>query len=193
MLSEGQNGPERALGEQVRPIESLESLMQGYQQADRDATSMLISRLSPAILQFFLGEVRDRSRAEDLLQDFWLRVHKARHTFQEGKPLLPWAYAIARRVRVDQYRRTRRLLEHELQSDKLPDMASEVPTPIGQNKLADLLKDLPKAQRETVLLLKCGGLSLQEVARTTGVSVGAVKQRAFRAYEALRKALGSAA
>ena len=83
-------------------------------------------------------------------------------------------------------------MQHELQSDKLPDMASEEPIPIEQNKLADLLKDLPSAQRETVLLLKFGGLSLQEVARTTGVSVGAVKQRAFRAYEALRKALGGA-
>ena len=83
---------ERAAGE-------IEALMSGYQQADGEATATLITRLSPQIFQFFLAQVRDRSLAEDLLQDFWLRVHKARHTFRAGEPLLPWVFAIARRTR----------------------------------------------------------------------------------------------
>ena len=57
--------------------------------------------------------------------------------------------------------------------------------------MGDLLKTLPPAQREVIVLLKVRGFSLEEVARTTGSSVGAVKQKAFRGYQALRKLFGS--
>jgi RNA polymerase sigma-70 factor (ECF subfamily) len=57
--------------------------------------------------------------------------------------------------------------------------------------IAELLKKLPASQQEAVLLLKFSGLSLEEVARATGTSIGAVKQKAHRAYVQLRKAFGS--
>jgi RNA polymerase sigma-70 factor (ECF subfamily) len=56
--------------------------------------------------------------------------------------------------------------------------------------MTDLLKSLPDSQREILLLLKVSGMSLEEVARATGVSIGSVKQKAHRAYESLRKRLG---
>jgi DNA-directed RNA polymerase specialized sigma24 family protein len=52
-----------------------------------------------------------------------------------------------------------------------------------------LVADLPDAQREVVTMLKVGGLSLEEVARATASTVGAVKQKAHRAYQRLRKLL----
>jgi len=149
--------------------------------------------LSPQIFQFFLAQVRDRSLAEDLLQDFWLRVHKARHTFRTGEPLLPWMFAIARRTKVDQYRRNRNIKSHEFQVEQIPDVVSREPERKDTPALADLLETLPAAQRETIWLLKVSGLSLEEVARATGSSVGAVKQRAHRAYEKLRKIFGEQA
>jgi RNA polymerase sigma-70 factor (ECF subfamily) len=175
---------------QARPTGEVEALMRRYQQADTDAAVTLVNRLSPQIFQFFLAQVRDRAQAEDLLQDFWLRIHKARATFRPGEPLLPWIYAIARRVRVDQYRRTKRIREHEFQSEELPDAPACEPAKRSLPKMVDLLKSLPASQRETVLLLKVSGLSLEEVARATGTSVGAVKQKAHRAYEKLRKVFG---
>jgi RNA polymerase sigma-70 factor, ECF subfamily len=167
--------------------------MSRYQQADGEATATLISRLSPQIFQFFLAQVRDRSQAEDLLQDFWLRVHKARHTFRAGEPLLPWVFAIARRTKIDQYRRTRTTRSHEFQVEELPEVTAREPARNDSPALADLLRTLPAAQRETIWLLKVSGLSLEEVARATGSSVGAVKQRAHRAYEKLRKVFGDQA
>ena len=149
--------------------------------------------MSPQIFQFFLAQVRDRSLAEDLLQDFWLRVHKARHTFRTGEPLLPWMFAIARRTKVDQYRRNRNIKSHEFQVEQIPDVVSREPERKDTPALADLLETLPAAQRETIWLLKVSGLSLEEVARATGSSVGAVKQRAHRAYEKLRKIFGEQA
>lgn len=164
--------------------------MRRYQHGDTEGAARLVERLSPRIFQFFLMQVRERPWAEDLLQDFWLRIHHARHTFRSGEPLLPWAYAIARRVQVDGYRRKMRILTHEISNEEL---VRNTTAPIGAEtrpKLVELLKTLPPAQREVLLLLKVGGLSLEEAARATGTTVGAVKQKAHRAYTALRKLAG---
>ena len=169
----------------------LEALMAAYQQSDQEAATTLVAQLSPPIFQFFLAQSRNRAEAEDLLQDFWLRIHKARATFRPSEPLLPWLYAIARRVRVDHYRKTKRVREHEVLSEQLPEKAHDsARQTIPQ--MTELLQSLPESQRETLLLLKVSGMSLEEVARATGVSIGSVKQKAHRAYESLRKRLGKA-
>lgn len=167
----------------------LDRLMERYQQADRDAPATLVESLSPALLRFFSSQVATREQAEDLLQQTWLRIHRVRHTYRPGQPALPWIYAIARRVRVDGYRRTRRIILHEIRMDTVPErlMQAEIrnPTPVFDT----LVAALPGAQREVVTMLKVGGLTLEEVARATSSTVGAVKQKAHRAYERLRKSL----
>lgn len=178
--------------EGIKQPRELESLMQRYQQSDGEAAAMLVTRLSPQIYQFYLAHVRDRSLAEDLLQDFWLRIHNARRTYRSGEPLLPWMYAIARRVRIDHYRRSRKSRNHEISSGQLPEFAAQEKQGQDPAELHDLLKTLPAAQQEVILLLKVSGLTLEEVARTTGTTVGAVKQKAHRAYEKLRKLFGEA-
>ena len=87
--------------------ERLRVLMQGYQQGDGAATIELVERLSPMLLRFLAGPLQTRPFAEDMLQDCWLRVHKARHTYRSESPVLPWIFAIARHTRVDAYRRRR--------------------------------------------------------------------------------------
>src|SRR5256714_5341833 len=96
--------------------------MARYQQGDAAAAGLLVDTLSPQLFRYFLGQVRSRDLANDLLQDFWLRIHSARHTYRPPEPVLPWLYAIARRVRIDQYRRSRNRSGRELQMDKLPDV-----------------------------------------------------------------------
>ncbi|HEY7212292.1 MAG TPA: RNA polymerase sigma factor [Bryobacteraceae bacterium] len=170
--------------------DELESLMRRYQQSDREAASRLVESLSAQVFRFFLAQVRDRSRAEDLLQDFWLRVHHARRTYRAGEPVLPWIYAIARRTQIDDFRRRTRVSRHEWQSETLPETAASAADQDDSPALDDLLKPLPASQREVLILLKVNGLSLEETARATGTSVGAVKQKAHRAYNTLRKVLG---
>jgi RNA polymerase sigma-70 factor (ECF subfamily) len=150
----------------------------------------LVTQLSPQIFQFYLAQSRNRAEAEDLLQDFWLRIHKARATFRPGEPLMPWLYAIARRVRVDRYRKTKGAREHEIVTDQLPERAAPEILRQDEPKISEMLQSLPESQREVLLMLKVSGLSIEEVARATGVSVGSVKQKAHRAYESLRKRLG---
>jgi|SRR5690242_7911441 RNA polymerase sigma-70 factor, ECF subfamily len=182
---------EQRPAERIKQSGELEALMQRYQQSDAEAAGMLIAQLSPPIYQFYLAHVRDRSLADDLLQDFWLRIHSARRTYRPGEPVLPWVYAIARRVRIDHYRRSRGRQRHEIQSEQLPERAAAETQIANSPNLADLLKTLPESQREVILLLKVSGLSLEEVARATRSSVGAVKQKAHRAYEKLRRLFGS--
>jgi RNA polymerase sigma-70 factor (ECF subfamily) len=166
--------------------------MERYQQADPEAPAALISSLSPGLLRFFRSQVASREQADDLLQETWMRIHRVRHTYRPGEPVLPWIYAIARRVRIDGYRRTRRIIAHEVAMETLPEPPAEEQRDMLPS-FDTLVGALPDAQREVLTMLKVGGLSLQEVACATSSSVGAVKQKAHRAYERLRQLLQAGA
>jgi RNA polymerase sigma-70 factor, ECF subfamily len=171
-------------------IAALDRLMARYQQADPEAPAALIAALSPALLRFFMTQdPMSREQADDLLQETWLRIHRVRHTYRPGQPVRPWVYAIARRVRVDGYRRTRRIRAHEIATEILPEPRPRFETRNLLPAFETLVAVLPGAQREVVTMLKAGGLSLEEVARATSCTVGAVKQKASRAYERLRRML----
>ena len=169
-----------------RAVVDLDHWMERYQQADPEAPAVLVSALSPALLRFFQSQAPSREQADDLLQDTWLRIHRVRHTYRPGEPVLPWIYAIARRVRVDGYRKTRRIAIHEATMEVLPELAAEGARKDTLPAFETLVAGLPEAQREVITMLKMGGLSLEEVARATSSTVGAVKQKAHRAYERLR-------
>src|SRR5271163_497098 len=165
----------------------LESLMYGYQQADEEAARALIEKVSPLLLRYFWAHASHRRFADDLLQDTWMRVHKARHTYRRGEPVLPWIFAIARQVGLDNYRRAHRVEIRETQVDVLPETAAS-----SSNILQDLpdmdaiLAELPVSQREVIVMLKVSGMTIEEVARATSSSAGSVKQKAHRAYRKLR-------
>lgn len=168
----------------------LEDLMLRYQQADAAATAVLIGQVSPMLLRFFRSQCESRAEAEDLLQDTWLQIHKVRHTFRSGEPLLPWIYAIARHVRVDSYRRSQRIRSREQIMSPLPELSANVKGSAAELPDFDtLIAVLPPSQREVVSMLKVGEMSLIEVARATSSSVGSVKLKAHRAYEKLRAVL----
>ena len=100
-------------------IRELERLMISYQQADAKAVMTLIEVLSPQLYEFFAERAGSRTEAEDMLQDAWLKIHRVRHTYRPGAPVLPWVYAIARCVGVDTYRRRRRIESRETGVDRL--------------------------------------------------------------------------
>ena len=164
----------------------LENLMEGYQNGDREAADRLIERASPALHRYLAIHSGDRRYADDLLQDVWLRIHRARHTYRPGEPVLPWLYAVARHARIDGYRR-REFERREEALEGVPEPAAPVAEDRSRGPdLEQLLASLPESQREVISLLKISGLSLEETARVTRSSVGSVKQKAHRAYEKLR-------
>ena len=169
---------------------ALESLMSGYQQADEEAARALIEKVTPLLLRYFWAHAFHRRFAEDLLQDTWMRIHKARHTYRRGEPVLPWIFAIARHVGQDNYRRARRVEIRETQVDVLPETAAPTSTVLRDIPDMDaILAELPASQREVIVMLKVSGMTIEEVARATSSSAGSVKQKAHRAYRKLRDLL----
>ena len=165
----------------------IETLMERYQRGDFTAAAALVNQLSPQLHRFFLVEFVSRQYADDLLQETWLRIHRVRHTYRPGQPVLPWLYAIARHIRVDHYRKVRRSAIHEQrlgQNRDVPQPARTVSANVPD--LQEILGTLPESQREVIAMLKVAGMTLEEVARATSSSIGSVKQKAHRAYESLR-------
>ncbi len=159
-----------------------------YQNADPAAAAALVSMLSPALLRFFRFNAGSREQAEDLLQETWLKIHRMRHTYRPGERVMPWVYAIAHHVRIDSYRKTRRVIAHETSLDPMPDGAAPNPDQEALH-FESLVATLPQSQREVVTMLKSTGMTVEEVARATSSTVGAVKLKAHRAYERLRELL----
>ena len=169
--------------------------MERYAGGDDEAFSALYDALAPRLLQFLMRQTRDDSRAEDLLQQTMLQIHCARGRFIQGAEVLPWAFAIARRLLIDSYRRRK----HEVSSGSDPaGDATSAHQPVDDRLHAlrvakdveRVLAEMPEAQRVAFELVKKDGLSMKEAAQVLGTTVTAVKLRAHRAYVALREALG---
>jgi len=182
--------------ESISPLDDappvLEQLMRRYQEADRAAAESLMQALMPVLSRFFLSMPDGRLAADDLVQETLLRIHRARHTYRPGEPVLPWVYSIGRHVRVDHYRKLRRTVHHEEAVD--PDIlqARAISTQSeaeGSPDFDTLMNYLPESQREVLTMLKVLGMTVEEVARVTSSTTGAVKQKAHRAYDRLRSLL----
>lgn len=170
------------------PDSNLERLMARYQEGDFAAATALIGRISPQLHRFFMAQFATPGDADDLVQDTWLRIHRVRHTYRCGEPVLPWLYGIARHVRVDHYRKTIRTARRERGLEEIPDVAAVFPESRRDgDELRELLAPLPESQREVIEMLKIAGMSLEEVARATSSTVGSVKQKVHRAYKKLRE------
>src|SRR5262249_46244780 len=165
--------------------------MTRYAAGDEAAFAEVYDALSPRLYRFLLRQTRDVARAEDILQQTFLQIHRARDTFIAGAEVLPWAFAIARRLLVDARRRgPRELLEdaEAVAPEPRPDdlvVAHELASRVRRE-----LARLPEAQRVAFELVKQDGLSHAEAAAALGTTVTAVRLRAHRAYEALRAVLG---
>lgn len=170
-------------------------LMQRYQRADGEAADELVTLLNPLLARYYYAWTRDAAQVEDLLQECWLRIHRARGSYRVGEPLLPWVLAIARYTRVDQYRQKRRSSGRESGLEEMVvhpsvDPRAALETRLEARAMLVAVEALPEAQREVLLLLKMEGMSVGEVANATGSTAAAVKQKAYRAYQAVRRALG---
>jgi RNA polymerase sigma-70 factor, ECF subfamily len=167
--------------------------MDRYAIGDDAAFGELYDLLSPKLLGFLYRQTRDRARAEDLVQQTFLQMHCARETYVTGADVVPWAFAIARRLAIDSYRRTKReVLDPDLDLATMVDDAGPddaLRSKQAAEMLQQTLDSLPESQRVAFELIKRDGLSVAQAAETLGTTVTAVKLRAHRTYQALRSAL----
>jgi RNA polymerase sigma-70 factor (ECF subfamily) len=172
--------------------DQLIELMVGYQKGSMDDFAGLYAALEKPLLRYLWTFVRNSTLAEDLLQETFLQLHRARQTYTPPRPVRPWVYAITRHVALMHLRSARRRKEM-LADNELP----EVPVPPEMEKLGDsrtvhrLLGELPRAGQEVLILHHLLGLSFQEVGQILGIAAGTAKVRAHRALKALREKIAS--
>jgi RNA polymerase sigma-70 factor (ECF subfamily) len=168
----------------------LERLLCLYQEGDTAAAARLVRTVSPMFVRFCIRQGDSRHDVEDIVQEIWMRVHQARHTYRPGAAAAGWLYAVARNARLDARRRRERFASREIQLEALPEPAAPAPPQAPLREISGILEALPAGQREA-LLLRGYGMSLEEIASTTCSTVGAVKQKVHRAYKTLRTALAA--
>jgi RNA polymerase sigma-70 factor (ECF subfamily) len=182
-------------GGQVGGRSAADAAMDRYAAGDDAAFGQVYDTLAPRLYGYLVRQTREVARAEDLLQQTMLQIHRARSSFIAGAEVTPWAFAIARRLLVDSVRRGRR---EALGVEGEPDPGASA-EPLADEWVAardlakrveSVLAKLPQSQRQAFELIKNEGLSVAEAAQVLGTTVAAVKLRAHRAYEALRGALG---
>jgi RNA polymerase sigma-70 factor (ECF subfamily) len=130
---------------------------------------------------------------QDLVQQTFLQVHRARRDFRAGMRLRPWLVTIALNLARDHLRRRGRRPETALEDAPEP-VAPAPPEDDGTARLVrEALAALPQDQRQVIELHWFDGLSFPEIATVVGARAGAVRVRAHRGYVALRRTLGAAA
>lgn len=177
--------------------------MAAYCAGDSGAFERLFASLAPRLHGFFMRSFESRAVADDLLQTTFLKLHRARDTYRREQPVRPWLFTIAARVRLDEHRKRKRLAEdfdeeamaraeeNQLAAAPAPEpavLSDRVSDRVAQVRVA--LASLPESQRIIIHLHRFEGLTFAQIAASLGTTEGAVKLRAFRGYERLRKLLG---
>ena len=176
-----------------------ETLMAAYVAGDGRAFEQLFARLAPRLHRFFQRSFRSEATADDLLQKTFLKLHRARDTYKPDMRVAPWAFAIAARVRLDEFRRRKRLAEDgdeealaradEAQAAEARERDESAIDGDTADAVRRAVDALPESQRVVIHLNRFEGMTFAEIARVLGTTEGAIKLRAFRAYGALRQAL----
>jgi RNA polymerase sigma-70 factor (ECF subfamily) len=164
-------------------------LIQRWQQGDPNACQELLDDIGPSLTRFLRRRVADPRELEDVYQEVFMAIFEARHTYQPGRPFEPWLFAIARNIAVD-YSRRRWARSHweELVAEP-PERPADVSNAAAP-ELGEVLAGLPPDQRDAFSMLKLDGLSVEKAAARAGVSVGALRVRAHRAYKSLKRLIG---
>jgi RNA polymerase sigma factor (sigma-70 family) len=171
--------------------------MAAYVAGDRRAFEQLFARLAPRLHRFFRRSFSAEGTADDLLQVTFLKLHRARATYKPDMRVAPWAFAIAARVRLDEYRKRKRLAEDgdEEALARADEARAAEPRDTGtiDGDTAEAIRRavdaLPESQRVVIHLNRFEGMTFAEIAGVLGTTEGAIKLRAFRAYGALRQLL----
>jgi RNA polymerase sigma-70 factor, ECF subfamily len=178
-------------------------LMEEARDGDREAFGTLFERHADALRNFIYRIIGNHHRAEELTQEAFLQIYRARERYEPRAAFSTFLYRVGTNLSVNEIRRfeTGKLEPLETSTSSDPSVAATrvladetAVTPERQvalreagEQVVDALRRLPANQREALLLSRVEGLPHREVARCLGTSPFAIKNLVFRARRLLRE------
>lgn len=172
--------------------------MTRYADGDASAFPILYDAIAPRIEGLVRRRIHDRSRIDDVVQQTFERIHRARATFIRGADVLSWAFKIARNLCLDlgaQGWRERASVDRE---DAVDPVAAAVAEVVDAERVAmaretlarlvDAFRRLPRRQQLALELVRVEGFSMAAAADNLGTTIASVKMAVFRGGAALRQA-----
>jgi RNA polymerase sigma-70 factor (ECF subfamily) len=179
-------------------------LMLDVKAGDEQSFALLLQRYRSPLVNFLYRMVRNREQAEDLAQEVFIRVYRARADYVPSAKFTTWLFRIATNLALNSVRDTRhQRLEVSLDTpvtadaedgdertldvaDKRPDIEQHLVEEARKEMIRHAIDKLPEKQRAAVLLHKYQELDYGEIAKILACSESALKSLLFRAYESLR-------
>lgn len=193
-------------GDDARPASGVEQsdleLVRRAQRGERGAFDLLVLRYQHKVVKLVARLLRDRTEAEDVAQEAFVKAYRALGSFRGDSAFYTWLYRIAvNTARNTLASRQRRPLQYEAglsegEQAAVDSRMRHVDTPEA-NALSDeihetvnrAIGDLPEDLRTAIVLREVEGLSYEEIAAAMDCPVGTVRSRIFRAREAIDRIL----
>ena len=174
------------------------ALMLRYCDGDVVAFETLYRRHNDALYRYLLRLCRQPQQAEDVFQEVWSKIIKARANYRPTAKFSTFLYRVAHNCFIDHVRRNKRHThfvvaepDHQPDPGDEPDIQAE--RALARRRLLAALDDLPDEQREVFLLYEEAGLGLDEIASITDCNRETAKSRLRYANNKLRAAIGEQA
>ncbi len=158
-------------------------LVRSVLEGDRESFARLYSLYAPLVHGILLARV-PRAEVDDLVQDTFLHAFKKLHTLRDAAAFGPWIAMIARNRAVDFHRRSKETVEinDDLRGSDAHDSKAQ--------EILELIRSLPEAYRETLVLRLVEGMTGPEIAVRTGLTAASVRVNLHRGMKLLRQQLG---
>ena len=177
-----------------------EELMLLYRDGDAGAFDVLYARHKGGVYRYLLSQCRDAASAEELFQDVWMNLIRARAGYTVQAKFTTYLYRLAHNRLIDHYRRHRHVAMisfddedreeiAELPDEREPPADDALDARRQAGRLLELIAALPEAQREAFLMQQEGGMSVEEIAQATGVTRETAKSRLRYAMARLRQGM----
>src|SRR5712691_9885149 len=169
------------------------------------AFTELVERYQTRLLNFIYRTIGDRDRAEDLVQEVFIRVHRHLHRFDRSKKFSTWVYTIASNLAKNELRNRSRnplvlfqAVQKNFQDDDRPlqfeDATSRPDDMYRKRHLREIVEEsvakLPEHHRHVFVLRELEGKSYEEIAEITDCNLGTVKSRLNRARNSFAQLIG---
>ena len=177
-----------------------EALMLLYRDGDAGAFDALYARHKGGLYRYLLRQCRDAAAADELFQDVWMNLIRARAGYTVQAKFTTYLYRLAHNRLIDHYRKNSHVAMVSFDAEDcevIADPPDERERPQDETldakrqaeRLMELVAGLPEAQREAFLLQQEGGMSVGEIAQATGVTRETAKSRLRYAMVKLRQGM----